>query len=222
MFVGKGSTGLGSVVPMTVPAVRPPITRRRLLAAADRVVRRRGPDASMEEIAAEAGITKPILYRHFVHKDGLYAALAERYMLALYREAEQALREENPRRRLAAAVDAFLAAVEREPEVFRFVRRVTAEQRQAGEAAGAVVRRHAAHIAEATRPDLERVGLDPRAAEPWAHGIVGMMQSVAAWWLETRLVPRALLVEQMTALLWQGFGHLHEEPSGAPRAQARP
>lgn len=207
---------------MATPALRPAITRRRLIAAADRVVRRRGPDASMDEIAAEAGISKPILYRHFGHKDGLYAALAERYMLALYREAEDALRETNPRRRVALGVEAFLAAVEREPEVFRFVRRVTAEQRQAGEAAGAVVRRHAARIAEATRPDLERLGLDPAAAEPWAHGIVGMMQSVAAWWLETRLVSRALLVEQMTTLLWEGFGHLHEERSGTPRARPRP
>jgi AcrR family transcriptional regulator len=204
---------------MAVPAVRPAITRRRLIAAADRVVRRRGPDASMEEIAAEAGITKPILYRHFGHKDGLYAALVERYMLRLYREAEEALGETNPRRRVAAAVEAFLEAVEREPEVFRFVRRVTSEQRQAGEAAGAVVRGHAARIAEATRPDLERLGLDPDAAEPWAYGIVGMMQSVAAWWLDTRLVSRERLVEQLTTLLWEGFGHLHEERSGAPRAQ---
>ena len=67
--------------------------RRQLLAAADRVIRRRGPDASMDEIAAEAGVAKPILYRHFGNKDGLYAALVERYMGALYDEADKALVE---------------------------------------------------------------------------------------------------------------------------------
>jgi AcrR family transcriptional regulator len=184
--------------------------RRQLLAAADRVVRRRGPDASMDEIAAEAGVTKPILYRHFGDKDGLYAALTERYLRMLYHDAEVTLVEQNPRRRIAAAVSAFLAAVEREPEVFRFVRRATTEQRQAGEAAGAFVRDHAARIAEATRVDLERIGLDPDAAEPWAHGIVGMMQFVAAWWLDTHTVSRERLADQMTTLLWEGFGHIHE------------
>lgn len=198
-------------------AARPAVSRRRLLAAADRVVRRRGPDASMDEIAAEAGITKPILYRHFGHKDGLYAALAERYMQVLYREAEQALGETNPRRRVAAAVNAFLESVEQQPEVFRFVRRTMLEQPEAARAAGEVVRSHAARIADATRPDLVRLGLDAGAAEPWAHGIVGMMQSVAAWWLETRLVSRERLVDQVTTLLWEGFGHLHESGAGSPR-----
>ncbi len=184
--------------------------RRQLLAAADRVIRRRGPDASMDEIAAEAGVTKPIIYRHFGDKDGLYAALVGRYMRALYREADRALVEPNPRRRVAAAVGAFLAAVEQQPEVFRFVRRATTEQREAAVVAGAFVAGHAAKIAQVTRQDLERLGLDVDAAEPWAHGIVGMMQFVAAWWLDTRTMPLDRLVDQVTTLLWEGFGHLHE------------
>lgn len=57
--------------------------RRELLEAADRVVLRDGPSASMNAIAAEAGITKPILYRHFGDKSGLYAALAKRHTDAL-------------------------------------------------------------------------------------------------------------------------------------------
>src|SRR3954470_19513299 len=104
--------------------------RRELLEAADRVVLRDGPQASMNAIAAAAGITKPILYRHFGDKGGLYAALAVRYMQRFFHISEEALGEQNPRRRLAKAVDAYLAAVEREPEVFRFVRRVTIEQRR--------------------------------------------------------------------------------------------
>jgi len=184
--------------------------RRELLAAADRVIRRRGPDASMDEIAAEAGITKPILYRHFGDKGGLYAALAERYMKGFYREVEQVLPVAHPRRRIAVGVDTFLRAVEREPEIFRFLRCMTTEQREASDAAGAVVRSHAARIARVTRHDLERLGLDVDAADPWAHGIVGMMQFIAAWWLETRSVSRERLVDQVTTLLWEGFGHLHE------------
>jgi AcrR family transcriptional regulator len=184
--------------------------RRQLIAAADRVIRRRGPDASMDEIAAEAGVTKPILYRHFGHKDGLYRVLVRRYMRAIYRSSEAKLAEENPRRRLAHAVDAYLRTVEQEPEIFRFVRAISTQPEAAG-AAAALVRRHADEIARATRPDLQRLGLDVEAAEPWAHGIVGMMQFVASWWLEHPDVPRERLVSQLTTLLWDGFGHLHEQ-----------
>src|SRR3954468_22584237 len=194
---------------MTVNAA-PRLRRRQLLAAADRVIRRRGPGASMDEIAAEAGVTKPILYRHFGHKDGLHRALVRRYMRAIYRGPESALAETNPRKRIAIAVDAFLASVEREPEIFRFVRRATNERPEAAGVAGALVRRHADEIARATRQDLRRLGLDVEAAEPWAHGIVGMMQFVASWWLEHPDVPRERLVSQVTTLLWDGFGHLHE------------
>ena len=195
---------------MTVNATPSTARRRQLLAAADRVIRRRGPNASMDEIAAEAGVTKPILYRHFGHKDGLHRALVRRYMRAIYRGSESALVETNPRRRIAAAVDAFLAAVEREPEIFRFVRRATNEDPGVAGDAGALVRHHADEIARATRADLQRLGLDVDAAEPWAHGIVGMMQFVASWWLEHPDVSRERLVNQLTSLLWDGFGHLHE------------
>jgi hypothetical protein len=38
-----------------------------------------------------------------------------------------------------------------------------------------------------------------------------MMQFVASWWLENPTVPRERLVDQVTTLLWEGFGHLHEQ-----------
>ncbi|MBI0378905.1 helix-turn-helix transcriptional regulator, partial [Streptomyces albiflaviniger] len=65
--------------------------RKELLEAADRVVLRDGPEASMNAIAAEAGITKPILYRHFGDKGGLYRALAKRHTDALLASLRAAL-----------------------------------------------------------------------------------------------------------------------------------
>lgn len=65
--------------------------RTELLEAAERVVLRDGPEASMNAIAAEAGITKPILYRHFGDKSGLYRALAKRHTDALLATLRTAL-----------------------------------------------------------------------------------------------------------------------------------
>jgi AcrR family transcriptional regulator len=59
----------------------PPAERRELIArAAERAFGREGYDgASLEAIAADAGVTKPVLYRHFASKEELYLALLERH-----------------------------------------------------------------------------------------------------------------------------------------------
>ena len=51
--------------------------RQRLLQAAQRAIHRDGPQVSMDDIAAEAGITKPIVYRHFGDRRGLAVALRD-------------------------------------------------------------------------------------------------------------------------------------------------
>src|ERR671939_42161 len=88
--------------PGGIPAARPlgrsRQRRQELLDAADRVIMRDGPEASMNAIAAEAGITKPILYRHFGDKGGLYRALAVRHTDALLATLRAALDLPNDRR----------------------------------------------------------------------------------------------------------------------------
>src|SRR3954447_25713758 len=96
--------------------------RRELLEAAERVVLRDGPAASMNAIAAEAGITKPILYRHFGDKAGLYVALADRHIETLMERLREALtRPVSRRARTEAAIDAWLGLVEGNPALYRFL-----------------------------------------------------------------------------------------------------
>jgi AcrR family transcriptional regulator len=185
------------------------LRRTQLLDAADRVIKRRGAGASMDEIATEAGISKPILYRHFGDKDGLHRALAERYVEALLSELRAARVAGDPRENIAAGIDAYLAFIEREPEGYRFVLSAAAQPRTS-----VIVdefrRRLAVDCAFATAEQLRRAGLDPEIAEPWAYGVVGMVRSIGIWWLETRDVPRDRLVDHVTTLLWDGFSMLLE------------
>src|SRR3954451_18409308 len=96
--------------------------RAQLLAAADRVVQRDGSAASMNVIAAEAGITKPILYRHFRDKGGLYSALAAKHIDELLRRLRAALETRGGlEARTRATVDAYLAAIEERPQIYRFL-----------------------------------------------------------------------------------------------------
>ncbi|MCH0540014.1 TetR/AcrR family transcriptional regulator [Streptomyces sp. MUM 203J] len=185
--------------------------RRELLEAADRVVLRDGPQASMNAIAAEAGITKPILYRHFGDKSGLYRALARRHtdaLLAALRAALDAPAER--RRRVEATLDTYLAAIEARPQVYRFLMHPaedgTGHQPEQGFDVGRhvapLLRRMGEELAEviAERIDLGEGG--ETLARVWGHGIVGMMHAAGDWWLGERPCARAQLVSALADLLW--------------------
>ncbi|HET8651077.1 MAG TPA: TetR/AcrR family transcriptional regulator [Gaiellaceae bacterium] len=181
--------------------------REELLDAADTVIKRAGPGVSMDEIAAEAGITKPVLYRHFGDKDGLYEALTERYVDELARALRPSVETDDPRSRLAATIDAYLSYVERQPERYRFLLHAGEQPRTAPLVAG-FRRRHIAHCTIAADESVRRAGLDPTFGEIWAQCVIGMVRAAGASWLEKRSLPRDRLVEYLTAVLWDGFAAL--------------
>jgi AcrR family transcriptional regulator len=178
--------------------------RAELLDAAARVIREHGSDVSMAAIAAAAGITKPILYRHFGDKGGLFRALAERQTDELMSGIREAiLAPGTPRERTEAAIDAYLAAIEKRPAVYRFVvgRAVAEEPSVAGSVAG-FMERLAAELADVIRADLQ---LPPTRARVWAHGIVGMVHAAGDWWLGGQHISRQRLVHELTDLLFGGL-----------------
>lgn len=195
--------------------------RRELLEAADRVVLRDGPGASMNAIAAEAGITKPILYRHFGDKGGLYRALAVRHTDALLSSLRDALDAPAERRaRVEATLDTYLAAIEARPQVYRFLMH-PAESGTGGEQSFDVGR-HSAPLLRRLGEELaevivERVDLGPdaeRTARVWGHGIVGMMHAAGDWWLGERPCTRQDLVRSLADLLWGRLAAAPDRPGG--------
>ena len=179
--------------------------REELLAAADLVVQRDGASASMASIAAEAGITKPILYRHFADKSGLYAALAERHTDRLLIALTAALTAgRTPRDRVRRTVEAYLETLEQEPQVYRFL----VHSVEAAPVQGQVrsfVRRLQEQLAAGIAAELGLPSGDVRAAV-WAAGIVGMVQAAGDWWLESQALSRAALSDALTDLLWGAYG----------------
>ncbi|MFI0942651.1 TetR family transcriptional regulator [Streptomyces sp. NPDC021020] len=182
--------------------------RNELLEAAERVVLRDGPEASMNAIAAEAGITKPILYRHFGDKSGLYRALAKRHTDALLATLRTALDSPGDRRdRVEATLHAYLSAIETRPQVYRFLMHPAETP---SDERGFDVGRHSVPLLRRMGEDLgeviaERLDLGPdgpQLARVWGHGIVGMMYAAGDWWLGERPLPRDILVRHLADLLW--------------------
>jgi AcrR family transcriptional regulator len=170
----------------------------------------------MNLIAAEAGITKPILYRHFGDKGGLYRALAERHIDLLVERLRAALLTRGGlRARTRATVDAYLASVEERPQVYRFlVQRAAVEEPGVRGQVEGFVRRFGEELAAGIRAEPELGAVEAGRALVWAHAIAGMVQSTGDWWLDHPEVPRALVVDELVTLLWDGFAGI-----AAPRAR---
>jgi AcrR family transcriptional regulator len=203
-----------------------PDRRSELLDAADRVVRRDGPRASMNTIAAEAGITKPILYRHFGDKNGLYRALAERHTSGLLDSVRAALALPLERRdRVEAVIDTYLAAIEARPQVYRFL--VHPDPAADGlSPAGPLAPALRLIADELSRTMGTQVDLGPDSAvvaEAWGQAITGMVLAAGDWWLEKRPFPRERMVQLLAELLWGRLAAAGERPVPvAPAAAAEP
>jgi len=189
--------------------------RQELLDAADRAIRRSGPHVSMDQIAAEASTAKPVLYRYFGDKGGLYQALAQTYVqqvMAAVRDALEEQEDSGPRARLRAGIDAYLELVESSPDVYRFLmHRAVTERAEAQATVADFIRALGGELAAVLAEDLRSRGLDAHAAEPWARGIVGMVQVAGDWWLEQKSMTRHRLVEHLVTLLWTGLAGLEPE-----------
>lgn len=171
----------------------------------------------MATLAAGAGITKPILYRHFGDKQGLLAAWAERQALELgERITGELARERNPRSRIHATIATYLSALEEDPLGYWFVTRraVTADDPSGGPVVD-VAETIVAAVAEVLQEELRRAGAGPDAvasASTWARALVGMVQQVGDHWLQHRDVAREQLTGQLTDLVWLGFRGMADEP----------
>ncbi len=180
--------------------------RAQFVDAALRVLRTQGPDLPMDAVAAEAGVTKPVLYRYFSDKAALVQALGERGTELLFARLLPALNSHGPAlARTREAIGAYFAVIDENPNLYWLLAR-----RAAGENAdGGPVKDDKEFIAgqlTAVIGDYLRVyGLDSGAAEPWAYGVTGLVQSTGEWWLQRRSMSRVHVVEYVTQLVWSAL-----------------
>jgi TetR/AcrR family transcriptional regulator len=98
------------------PGAESEIARARLLDAAERVFARRGyAAATTQELAAEAGIQKRMLFYYFANKDELYGRVLER-LLAGIQAIHARFRDEPGPEGLADFIGALLRATAARPE----------------------------------------------------------------------------------------------------------
>ncbi len=194
------------------------VRRAQLLDDAVEAIRDVGPGVTMEQLARRGGVTKPILYRHFRDRDGLLTCIADRFSTELIEQIETALRTSSePRQLLERTIDAYLAFIEREPSLYRFLLR-QAGKGGSGANISPLVDAIARRVAVVMGDQLRLAGMDSGGAVPWSFGIVGMVHQAGDWWLDERTMTREQLTGYLTTLLWNGL----EAPASSVPPRATP
>jgi len=178
--------------------------RREFVDAALRVLEVQGHDLPMDAVAAEAGVTKPVLYRYFQDKSALVDALAERGSEILLDRLLPAIRAGRPAlSRVRDAVGAYFAVIDEHPNLYWLLAREARSDSRSGPDS---IQQNKAFIATALTAvlgdHLRAYGLDSGGAEPWAYGMTGLVQSTGEWWLQRRSMSRATVVGYVTQIIW--------------------
>lgn len=161
----------------------------------------------MDQLASEAGITKPILYSHFGDRAGLAEALAERTSDMLINTLSESLDESaqlrNPREVVRSSLDAFCTFIEKEPSIYRFLVRSALDT--PNPISSRLVTSIAENISKLLDQGFKAAHSDRSLAEPWGLAIVGMGFVGAEWWLDRQAMNKEELVDYLTQLVWGGL-----------------
>lgn len=199
--------------------------RRELVEATLRAIRSRGAGVGMDDIASSAGTSKTVFYRHFTDRAGLYGAVAERVNAIILRDITRAVGDVTaftgpaaapgppPRDLLAAAVDSYLALVEHDPEVYRFIVAAPlvppSERTETLDLASTVSQAVAIQIGALIAAALTSAGRSTDPAVTWGHAVVGMARAAGDEWLRAGAAEsgtsRETLKEHLTEFIWGGL-----------------
>jgi AcrR family transcriptional regulator len=176
----------------------PPDERRALIEdAAARLFAERGYSATrLDEIAAAAHVTKPVLYRHFDSKKALYLALLAKHRALLPRFVAPEVTGE-------PFLDAWFAYVQEQPYAWQMIFRDTTGDPEIRAFRAEVQATARAVLAELLRAQPE-LSVPEEQLEPMAELLRSAMVGITLWWLDHSDVRRPVIVD-LVARAWLGL-----------------
>ena len=195
--------------------------REQLIAIARGLFAERGFDGtSIEEIAARAAVSKPVVYEHFGGKEGLYAVVVDREVRSLLTMMQDALTGGRPRVLLEQAALALLDYIEQSPDGFRILVRDS----PIGSASGSfvsIIGDVASRVEYILAAEFESRGFDPLAAPMYAQMLVGMVGTTGQWWLDARQPSKDVVAAHLVNLAWHGLAGLESTPALRSQSSSR-
>jgi AcrR family transcriptional regulator len=179
--------------------------RTTLLEAAERLITREGPAVSLDAIAFEAGVTKPILYRGVGDRDALVNALAgrlsERLTEWVRRDVAAAKSAHDAVNRL---VGGYLRHAQQEKNLYLYVSGGGSAEDRIHDLLR-LADMSARLFAEGIAQYRSARGINDEVATTWSYGLVGALHYVTLHMLRQDNADAGTIAQELTQLLWTGF-----------------
>ena len=195
--------------------------REQLLVIGRRLFAERGFDGtSIEEIAAQAGVSKPVVYEHFGGKEGIYAVVVDREMQRLLGMVTASLSGGHYRQKLEGAATALLEYIEDSADGFRILVRDSHAASGTGTFAS-LLSDIASEVEHILGAEFKAKGYDSKLAPMYAQMLVGMVALTGQWWLDARKPKLDEVAAHLVNLAWNGLSGLDPKPRLSPEAGQR-
>jgi AcrR family transcriptional regulator len=192
--------------------------RAQLLDIGRRLFAERGLDGtSIEEIAAKAGVSKPVVYEHFGGKEGLYAVVVDREVERFVTMATRLLDGEDTMPKFEVAAVVLLRYIQDNADGFRILVRDSNPASGSGTFAS-LISDIASQVEYILGDVLKARGYDPKLAPMYAQMLVGMVAFTGQWWLDARKPKLEEVAAHLVNLAWNGLSQLDPKPTISPEA----
>jgi len=186
--------------------------REQLISIARHAFAERGYDGvSVEEIAARAAVSKPVVYEHFGGKEGLYAVVVDREVQQLLGTMREALTATSQRMLLEQATFALLDYVESSSDGFRILVRDSPPGSGTGTYVS-IISDTVTRVEGILGDQFAARGFDPKVAPLYAQMLVGMVGTTGQWWLDARTPDKDVVAAHLVNLAWNGLANLEQNP----------
>lgn len=185
--------------------------RHQLLDIGRRLFAERGFEGtSIEEIAAQAGVSKPVVYEHFGGKEGLYAVVVDREVERLLSLATGLLEGDHNERKFEAAAVALLRYIDENSDGFRILVRDSSPGSNSG-TYGTLLGDIAVQVEYIMADFLRSRNRDPKLAPMYSQMMVGMVAFTGQWWLDARKPKLEQVAADLIDLAWNGLSGLDQK-----------
>ncbi len=168
---------------------------------------------SVEEIAASAKVSKPIVYEHFGGKEGLYAVVVDREMRALTDALIGSLNDADahPRQIVERAALALLTYIEENPEGFQVLVRDSPSTDPTG-SFSSLLGDVSSKVEQILVEWFKRQHLPVKSAPYYAQMLVGMTVFTGQYWADRPKLGKEQLAALIVNLAWHGLSRLEAKP----------
>ena len=168
---------------------------------------------SVEEIAAAAEVSKPVIYEHFGGKEGLYQVIVDRETTMLNTILVEQIRPDlHPRQALEGTIVGLLDYIEVNPDGFGLMVHQSPDV-LTGSQFSTILSDMGEHLTRLLGAYFEQLGFDVESAPLYGQMLAGMVGTMGQSWSTEKEPTKEVLAAHLVNLMWNGLRGLEHNPT---------